>query len=70
MSALDYMLTGNEPLVMTIEDEHGVLAADDFKNTFNNGCLQIAGFEQALVGFLSGSNSMLAPITNMSWMEH
>lgn len=70
MSALDYMLTGDEPLVMTIEDEHGVLAADDFKNTFNNGCLQIAGFEQTLVGFLSESNSMLAPITNMSRMEH
>lgn len=70
MNALDSILCGNEPIIHLISDDQGILAADEFIRTFNNACLQLAGLEQSVSTLHQLTSGVIAPITNMSFMEH
>lgn len=68
MNALDQMLCGEEPIVCSIAEDAGILAAEGFVQLFNNACMQVAGFEDMIQTVRRGA--FLAPITNMSMCEH
>jgi hypothetical protein len=70
MNALDNILEGDEQIIHLITEDQGPLAADDFRHTFNNACLQLAGLEHWVVNLHLMTSSPIAPITNMSYMEH
>lgn len=70
MNALDSILDGNEPIIHLISEDQGILAADEFMYTFNNACLQLAGLEQYVSVLHQHTSSVIAPINNMSYMEH
>ena len=70
MNAIDQIMSGEEPFVRMIEDEHGILEAERFVNMFNNACLQVAGFEAPLSILTHSHQVTLAPITNLSYLEH
>lgn len=70
MNAIDSILNGTEPIVQMIADNMGILAAEHFVTLFNNSCLQVAGLEDAVCEVLRAKPLSLAPITNMSMLEH
>lgn len=67
MNAIDQIMSGDEPIVQAIEDDLGILQAERFVGMFNNACLQVAGFEGVLSYIPTIS---IAPITNLSYLEH
>lgn len=70
MNAIDSLLSGEEPIVQMIIDEEGTDAAHRFVDLFNNACMQLAGFEEFLVEYNMALPGCIAPITNMSSLEH
>lgn len=70
MNAIDQITSGDEPIVRAIEEEQGFLEAERFVNMFNNACLQVAGFEIILSMYANRCPTSIAPITNLSYLEH
>lgn len=70
MNAMDQIMSGEEAIVQVIEENHGVLEAERFVAMFNNACLQFAGFEETLTVVLHSHPYVIAPITNLSYLEH
>lgn len=69
MHMVDIMLDGDEPIVAQITEEAGPLVANQFVAEFNNACMQMAGFEEEYE-VLSDAPVLLAPLNNLSWVEH
>ena len=67
MNAIDQIISGDEPIVRAIEDDLGLLQAEGFVGMFNNACVQVAGFESTLSYV---PHVVIAPITNLSYLEH
>ena len=70
MNAIDQIMSGEEAIVQAIEEDHGVLEAERFVEMFNNACFQFAGFEDVLTVVLQSHRHAIAPITNLSYLEH
>lgn len=70
MNAIDQIMSGEEPIVRAIEEDQGILEAERFVDMFNNACLQVAGFENALAFLAHTRHVTIAPITNLSYLEH
>lgn len=70
MNAIDQIMSGEEPIVRAIEEDHGILEAERFVDMFNNACLQVAGFEAPMTIIAQSRNRTIAPITNLSYLEH
>lgn len=71
MSAVDDMLSGDEPEVERWIRDFGPFQAQLLVDSFNNGCSQVAGFELAVYELQrSNKTCFLAPLNAMSSQEH
>lgn len=71
MNAIDSVLDGDEPIVQTISKAMGVMAAEQFVDEFNNGCLHMSGFEDTLTDMRSRDDVFYVPLVSLSTrMDH
>lgn len=70
MNAVDSMLDGDEPIVMQIAAVSGPLVAEQFVHEFNNACMQMAGFEDAMANLNGDPRCFLVPMSSYSRTEH
>lgn len=65
MQALDQMLEGDEPFVQELAEAMGNIAAEQFVDEFNNGCVHLDGFEE-FVQRMDTTNIFYAPLASLS----
>lgn len=71
MNAIDSILDGDEPVVQAISNSMGVLAAEQYVEEFNNGCVQMSGVEEVLMGMRGRVDVFLSPLPSFSTrMDH
>lgn len=69
MNMIDSMLDGDEPIVQIISADAGPMTASEFVSEFNNGCMQMAMFEDAYAALEADGfreRGFFAPLSNMS----
>ena len=65
MQALDQMLEGDEPFVQELAESMGSLAAEEFVDEFNNGCVHLDGFEE-FINSMNTTKVFYAPLASLS----
>lgn len=66
MSALDYILEGDEPVIHNMINAMGYVHAAEFRRTFNNACVQIVGFEAPMAALFNHPDVFLVPANSFS----
>lgn len=66
MSALDHILEGDEPVVQSMIAAMGYIHAKDFRRSFNNACMQMAGFERPMAALHGHPDVFLVPVNSYS----
>lgn len=74
MSSVDKMLDGDELIVQQISSNEGPMAAKRYVQQFNNACMQMCGFEDALEEiehrFKATGIGFFASVHSLSYTTH